>query len=131
MAEHKRTKSCRRKKIVFGFFHFLALFAPFVYFIPQVYICGTVVNKATFTLAAASGLIIGLLGLFLEATHKAGFQKSMACCIMLGLAFYLPAVQPLLIGYSICSILDELIFIRLYEHYAELLRTNKEIDRRN
>lgn len=128
--EHDRTKQCRRRKWFYAFLHFLCLFGPFLFFIPQAFIIGTVVTKIAFSLCAAVGLIIGALGLLAEATHRAGYHKSVGCALLLGLTFALPQLQPLIIAYSVSSILDELIFARRYDHYKDLLKTNKEIDRR-
>lgn len=130
MAESKRTKKCRFMKFIFGLFHLLCLLGPFIYFIPYALVTGAVVSKITLTLSCVLSLILGAISLIVDQTHRSSLHRSITWILIAGILFCLASVKEFIWIMAISSILDELIFTKIKDHYAVALISNKEIDRR-
>lgn len=126
----ERTKQCRRNKIIFSILHYLAMLAPIIYFTALVIITGEVVQKVAMTVDIILVLILGALSLFTDVKYRGGLRKTMLWAMIAGIVWCLNRAHTFIIIMAICSILDELIFVKLKDKYAELTRTNKELDRR-
>ena len=126
----KRTKECKIRKIIFTILHFLCLFGPFLYYIPMAFATGEVVSKICLGLTTIVALILAALSFISDVSHRAGLHKSIMWTLIGGLLFCLDAVAPFIGIMTVCSILDELVFVRLKEHYKQAELANKEIDRR-
>ena len=126
----ERTKQCKRNKIIFSILHYLAMLAPIIYFAAFVIITGEVVQKVAMTIDIIVVLILGVLSLFTDVKYRGGLRKTMLWAMIAGIVWCLNRAHTFIIIMAICSILDELIFVKLKDRYAELTRTNKELDRR-
>lgn len=128
-----RTKVCRRNKIVFEILHFLALFGPFLYFIPYSFATGEMTDKLVLGFDVVVSAILVLIAVFIDTTHKAGLFKSVFWLLIAGILFVLESLQSISIFIYIMvavSLLDELVFTRIIEHYKIALISNKEQDKR-
>lgn len=126
----ERTKQCKRRKIIFSILHYLAMLAPVIYFAIFVIVTGAVVEKVAMTLDIIVVLILGVLSIFSDVRHRGGLHKTMLWAMIAGIVWCLERANTFIIIMAICSILDELIFVKQMNKYAELTRTNKELDRR-
>lgn len=126
----ERTKQCGRRKILFTILHFLALFGPFLYFIPFGFATAAIASKICLGLAVVVALILGAMALITDLKHRGGLHKSMMWVLIGGLLFCLDSVAPFIGIMAGVSILDELVLVRCKDHYASAELANKEIDRR-
>lgn len=127
----QRTKSCNKRKWLFRFLHWLCLFGPLLYFIPYAFITGETVEKIALSFTLIVSVILCVISIVIAATHRAGIHRTILWLLIAGVLFCLTEIKAFIWVMCITSILDELIFVRLKDRYAELTRTNKEIDRRN
>ena len=130
MKNSKRTKFCRLMKFIFGFLHFLCLLGPFLYFIPHALIVGEVASKITLTLSCVVSMILAATSLVIDQTHRAGLYRSITWILIAGILFCLASVREFIFIMAIASVLDELVFVKIKNHYSAALISNKEIDRR-
>ena len=130
MATSKITKKAKAFYIIFGILHLLCLLGPFFYFIPYAFITGAVVSKVALGLSTAVSLILALISLLVDTTHKAGLHRSILWTLIGGILFCLSAVKPFIWIMAIASIFDELIFSPLKARFKTKYHTNKEIDKR-
>ena len=126
----ERTKQCRILNLVFGLLHFLCLFGPLLYFIPYGYITGETVEKIGMSFTVITALILSMISILVSATHRAGLHRCIMWVLIAGVLFCLEKVQVFIWIMAITSILDELIFTKVKDHYNTALISNKEIDRR-
>ena len=126
----ERTKQCRILNLVFGLLHFLCLFGPLLYFIPYGYITGETVEKIGMSFTVITALILSMISILVSATHRAGLHRCIMWVLIAGVLFCLKEVQVFIWIMAITSILDELIFTKIKDHYKAALISNKEIDRR-
>lgn len=126
----ERTKQCRVLTFVFGLLHFLCLFGPLLYFIPYGYITGETVEKIGMSFTVITALILSMISILVSATHRAGLHRCIMWVLIAGVLFCLEKVQVFIWIMAITSILDELIFTKVKDHYHAALISNKEIDRR-
>ena len=126
----ERTKQCRVLTFVFGLFHFLCLFGPLLYFIPYGYITGETIEKIGMSFTVITALILSMISILVSATHRAGLHRCIMWVLIAGVLFCLEKVQVFIWIMAITSILDELIFTKVKDHYKAALISNKEIDRR-
>ena len=126
----ERTKQCRVLNLVFGLLHFLCLFGPLLYFIPYGYITGETVEKIGMSFTVITALILSMISILVSATHRAGLHRCIMWVLIAGVLFCLEKVQVFIWIMAITSILDELIFTKVKDHYKAALISNKEIDRR-
>ena len=125
-----RTKQCRILNFVFGLLHFLCLFGPLLYFIPYGYITGETVEKIGMSFTIITSLILSIISIIVSATHRAGLHRCIMWVLISGVLFCLKEIQTFIWIMAITSILDELIFTKVKDHYHAALISNKEIDRR-
>lgn len=130
MVQSSRTKECKRKKKLFNFLHFLCLFGPLLYFIPYGYITGETVEKIAMSFTIIASIILLMIGVIISETHRAGLHRCVMWLLIAGVLFSLQQIKCFIWLMAITSILDELIFVRLRDHYKAALISNKEIDRR-
>ena len=126
----ERTKQCRVLTFVFGLLHFLCLFGPLLYFIPYGYITGETVEKIGMSFTVITALILSMISILVSATHRAGLHRCVMWVLIAGVLFCLQEVRVFIWIMAITSILDELIFTKVKDHYKAALISNKEIDRR-
>ena len=126
----ERTKQCRVLMFVFGLLHFLCLFGPLLYFIPYGYITGETVEKIGMSFTVITALILSMISILVSATHRAGLHRCIMWVLIAGVLFCLQEVRVFIWIMAITSILDELIFTKVKDHYHTALISNKEIDRR-
>lgn len=125
-----RTKYCRTMKNIFGLFHFLCLFGPLLYFIPYGYITGETVEKIGMSFTIILSVILAVISIIVSATARAGLHRCIMWVLIAGVLFCLKEIQAFIWIMAITSILDELIFVKIKDHYKAALLANKEIDRR-
>ena len=125
-----RTKQCRNLKNLFGFLHFLCLFGPLLYFVPYGFITGETVSKIAMGMTVATSIVLAIITIVVDVTHKAGLHRTIMWVLIAGCLFCLTEIKAFIWIMAITSIVDELIFVRLKNHYKAALISNKEIDRR-
>ena len=125
-----RTKQCRTLKNVFGLLHFLCLFGPLLYFIPYGYITGETVSKIGMSFTIILSVILAVISILVSVTARAGLHRCIMWVLISGVLFCLKEIQVFIWIMAITSILDELVFTKLKDHYKAALISNKEIDRR-
>lgn len=130
MATSKITKKAKAFYIIFGILHLLCLLGPFFYFLPYAFITGAVVSKVALGLSTALSVILALVSLLVDATHKAGLHRSIMWTLIAGVLFCLSSIKPFIWIMAVASILDELIFVPIRDRNKTKYHTNKEIDKR-
>ena len=125
-----RTKQCRTLNFVFGLLHFLCLFGPLFYFIPYGYITGETIEKIGMSFTVITALILSMISILVSTTARAGLHRCVMWVLIAGVLFCLTEVQTFIWIMAITSIIDELIFTKLKDHYKAALISNREIDRR-
>lgn len=125
-----RTKQCRTLKNIFGLLHFLCLFGPLLYFIPYGYITGETVEKIGMSFTVIISVVLAVISIIISAIHRAGLHRCIMWVLISGVLFCLKEIQTFIWIMAITSILDELIFTKVRDHYKAALISNKEIDRR-
>ena len=131
MAASERTKQCRTGKFIFSILHFLALFGPFLYFIPYCFAVGEVSSKIVIGLAVSVAIIMCIMALVIDQVHKQGLFKSSFWVLVAGVTLVLNNIAPFIYIMAGVSLLDELLFVRMRDSYSAKLLANKEIDKRN
>ena len=126
----KRTKQCRTIKSVFSLLHFLCLFGPLLYFIPYGYITGETVSKLGLSFTVIVSLVLSMISLVVDTTHRAGLHRSVMWFLIAGILFCLQDVKVFIWIMAITSIVDELIFTKVRDYYKQAFISNKEIDKR-
>lgn len=125
-----RTKQCRTLKNVFGVLHFLCLFGPLLYFIPYGYVTGETVEKIGMSFTIIASVILAVISILVSVTARAGLHRCIMWVLISGVLFTLKEIQVFIWIMAITSILDELVFTKIRDHYKAALISNKEIDRR-
>ena len=126
----ERTKQCRNRKNLFGFLHFLCLFGPLLYFVPYGYITGETVEKIAMSFTIIISVILAAISMIVSVTARAGLHRCVMWTLIAGVLFCLQEIQVFIWIMAITSILDELVFTKVRDHYKAALISNKEIDRR-
>lgn len=126
-----RTKYCKTMKNIFGLFHFLCLFGPLLYFIPYGYVTGDTVEKIGMSFTIILSVILAVISIIVSTTARAGLHRCIMWVLIAGVLFCLKEIQIFIWIMAITSILDELIFTKIKDHYKAALIANKEIDRRS
>ena len=130
MKASKRTKQCRLLTWIFGFLHILCLFGPLVYFIIYGFAVGEVVSKIVLSFTVIVAIILAVMSLIVSTTAKAGLHRTIIWTLIAGVLFCLTEIQPFIWIMCGTSILDELVFSKVKDHYKAALLSNKEIDSR-
>ena len=125
-----RTKQCRTLKNVFGLLHFLCLFGPLLYFIPYGYVTGETVEKIGMSFTIIASVVLAVISILVSVTARAGLHRCIMWILISGVLICLKEIQVFIWIMAITSILDELIFTKVRDHYKAALISNKEIDRR-
>lgn len=134
MAKHiqsERTKQCKAMKSIFGLLHFLCLFGPLLYFIPYGYVTGETVQKIGMSFTIILSVILAVISIIVSVTARAGLHRCIMWVLISGVLFALKEIQIFIWIMAITSILDELVFTKIYGYYKDCLLANKEIDRRS
>lgn len=134
MTVSKRTRRCRFWKFIFTFLHICCLLGPFLFFIPYGFVTTTeVASKVALSFSAVVGMIFGAISFMVDTTNRAGLHKSIMWILISGVLFCLESlkVANFIWIMAITSICDELIFVKLRQHYKAALISNREIDRRS
>lgn len=127
---NKRTKQCRNLVTLFNVLHFLCLFGPFLYYIPSAFVEGQPGEKLALSLAMVVALILAIFTLLADAATRGGLAKTIMWALVLGVCICLPQVETFVYIMAAISILDELVVVKLRNHYKTALVANKEMDRR-
>lgn len=125
-----RTKQCKRMKNIFGLLHFLCLFGPLLYFIPYGYITGETVEKIGMSFTIILSVVLAVISILVSVTARAGLHRCIMWTLIAGVLFCLKEIQVFIWIMAITSILDELVFTKVKDHYKTALISNREIDRR-
>lgn len=125
-----RTKQCKRMKNIFGLLHFLCLFGPLLYFIPYGYITGETVEKIGMSFTIILSVVLAVISILVSVTARAGLHRCIMWTLIAGVLFCLQEIQVFIWIMAITSILDELVFTKVKDHYKTALISNREIDRR-
>lgn len=125
-----RTKQCKHRKNLFNFLHFLCLFGPLLFFIPYGYVTGETAEKIGMSFAVIVSIILLIVSIICSTVTRAGLHKTMMWILILGVLICLQNVKTFIVIMCLTSIVDELLFVRLRDHYKAALISNKEIDRR-
>ena len=126
----ERTKQCQRRKTLFSVLHFLCLFGPLLYFIPYAYYTGEIVQKIALSFTLIVSVILCVISIVIAATHRAGLHRTILWLLMIGVLFCLQEIKSFIYLMAITSIIDEMVFVKVRDHYKAALISNKEIDRR-
>ena len=126
----ERTKQCRKLKNLFGVLHFLCLFGPLLFFIPYGFITGQPAEKIGLSFTVIISIILLVMSVIVSVTARAGLHRSVMWILIIGVLLCLKNVQTFIWIMAVCSVIDELVFVRLKDHYKAALISNKEIDRR-
>lgn len=126
----ERTKQCKFRKNLFTVLHFLCLFGPLLYFVPYGYITGETVERICMSFTIILSLILCIISIIVSSTARAGLHKCIMWTLIAGVLFCLQRIQAFIWIMCITSILDELVFNKLSDHYKTALISNKELDRR-
>lgn len=126
-----RTKQCKILTAIFGVLHLLCLFGPLLYFVPYGYATGAVVEKIAMSFTVIASVILALISILVSVTARAGLHRCIMWILITGVLFTLPEIQTFIWIMAITSILDELVFTKIRDHYKAALISNKEIDRRH
>lgn len=126
-----RTIECKHRKSLFNFLHLLCLFGPLLFFIPYGYITGETTEKVTMSFTIVISIFLLIISLISDIKHRTGLHKTMMWTLIIGIIVALNSIKVFIAIMAATSILDELVFIRLRDHYAFLTKTNKEMDRRD
>lgn len=126
----ERTKQCRRLKNIFGVLHFLCLFGPLLFFIPYGFINGQPVEKIGLSFTIIISIILLVMSVIVSVTARAGLHRSVMWILIIGVLFCLTNIHTFIWIMAVCSVIDELVFVNLKDHYKAALISNKEIDRR-
>ena len=132
MAKHvsDRTKQCRKRKHLFNILHLLCLFGPLLFFVPYGYITGGIVGKIGMSFTVIVSIILTIISILVSVTARAGIHRVIMWTLILGVMMTIDRISGFICVMAFTSILDELIFCRLKDHYSAALISNKEIDRR-
>lgn len=82
----------------------------------------------SFTIVTA--LILSMISIIVSVTARAGLQRCIMWVLIAGVLFCLKDIQVFIWIMAVTSILDELVFTKIKDHYRAALISNKEIDRR-
>lgn len=126
----ERTKTSKFWKIIFTILHLICLIGPFLYFIPYAFITGAVISKIALGLSTVVSLILLIMSFIMDVTHRAGMHRGIMWTLIAGIMFCLESVKPFVWIMAVVSILDELVFCKLKDHFTTVYKTNKEIDKR-
>ena len=130
--EHNRTKHCRNMKWLFTFLHILFLFGPFLFFIPYAFGTGETAEKVVLTMTMVVSLIVLVISIIVDITHRAGLHKAVLWMLVGGVIVCIQGIETTFIWIMVAvSLLDELLITPLAAHYKAALIANKEIDKRS
>lgn len=125
-----RTKQCKLLKDIFSILHLLCLIGPFLYYLPYGYIHGETTDKISMSITIVIAVVLAVISFVVDVSHRSNLHRSIIWVLISGILFCLKEVEVFIWIMCIASILDELIFTKVRDHYKLLYKTNKEIDRR-
>ena len=126
-----RTKQCKILSTIFGVLHFLCLFGPLLYFVPYGYVTGETVEKIGMSFTIIASVILAVISILVSVTARAGLHRCIMWILITGVLFTLQEIQVFIWIMAVTSILDELVFTKIRDHYKAALISNREIDRRH
>ena len=83
----------------------------------------------SFTVIAS--VILALISVLVSVTARAGLHRCIMWILITGVLFTLKEIQVFIWIMAVTSILDELVFTKIRDHYKAALISNREIDRRH
>ena len=125
-----RTKKLKVLKIIFSLLHFIAIFGPFLYFIPYAFITGETTEKLGLSITLVVSIVMAIISLIISESHRQGLYKTIMWVMIIGVLICLKKIETFIFVMAALSILDELVFVKLYDYFKTTYRTNREIDRR-
>ena len=126
----KRTRQCAALKTTFTVAHLICTLGPIAYYVPVGYAAGTPTEKIGLSFAVITAIIMASISAIISATAKAGLQRCVLWIMIIGVMITLSEVKTFVYVMAAASILDELVFVKLKDHYKAALIANREIDRR-
>ena len=128
----KRTKQCRCLKWLFLSLHVAVLVGPMLFFIPYAFSVGKVGEKVGLTMSTLVSLILLVFSIVSDVKHRMKLHKAILWILIGGIILCLESIDVRVFVWVmvIASIIDELVFCPIYEHYKDALLANIEIDRR-
>ena len=127
----KITKHYQTSHIICCILHFLCIFGPVLYYIPEAFKCASnTVEKSCLSLSLVIALVFTLMMVFCDLKYRAGIVKSIMWITILGITLCLPAIKTMIIAMAVISIIDEIFIVRLKDSTKAKLIANKEIDKR-
>lgn len=130
IAKSRRTKQCAALKNVFTALHFICLFGPLAWYVPYGYATGTPVEKIGMSSTVIVAIVLAAISTIVGATSKAGLHRCMLWILITGVLITLSEIETFIYIMALTSILDELVFCKLKDHYKAAYVANREIDRR-
>lgn len=130
MKASKRTKQCAALKRTFTAAHLICLFGPLVYYVPVGYASGTPTEKIGISFAIITAIVMTVISAIISTAAKAGLQRCVLWILIVGVLITLSEVKAFIYVMAATSLLDELVFCKLKDHYSAALIANREIDRR-
>lgn len=124
------TRKCKRLSILFTILHLLSMVGPLLYFIPMGYLRGQTSQKLTLSMGIVISLVLLMISIVMDIKHRAGLHKAIMWILIAVIIVCLNDIKVFVWIMAITSIIDELVFIKLKEHYKLKYKTNKEIDKR-
>lgn len=131
MAASERTKKCRAMTVIMSILHFLCLFGPLLGYLGYAFAIGTEVTKVSLGIVAVAAVILIVAALLFDQVHRQGLYKTAFWSVIGILILFLKYATPFVLTLSIVSIIDELVIVRVRDHYKAALLANKEIDKRS
>ena len=119
-------------KWLFTLLHILFLFGPFLFFIPYAFGTGETAEKVVLTMTMVVSLIVLVISIMVDITHRAGLHKAVLWMLVGGVIVCIQGIETTFIWIMVAvSLLDELVITPLAAHYKTALTANKEIDKRS
>lgn len=135
MMKSKITKKYSRLTTIFTLLHILCMFLPIAIYLPQCISIGANTdggngNVVILTLSAITCVILLLISIVVDATHRLSLHKSVIWVVLLGMTITLTTAVEFIIMMAITSLLDELLIYPLRKSFKNKVIINKEIDKR-
>lgn len=121
----ERTKQLKNKLIFVAILDLIFILGPILFFIIKAIAVGEPTQKLSLGLSITVAIIILLINIMFKLN-----LKSAIFILVLGIHTCLDNIQNMLLIYSICMIVSELIICPIKRHLRNLYVINKEIDKR-
>ena len=120
-----RSKSLKKKHLLFKVCSLLLLFVPLVVFVVVAFIRGTTTQK----MSLGIGVTLCLIFTIANAMFKWA-PRSAIWILMIALTIAMEKIQSVIYVVGICAIIEECVTSRLESYYLQKYKINVEIDAR-